>query len=73
MPIQESPAKTAKRVPESVATGTAAKLLGVSNDTIQRWIEEGRLIAWRYTPRGNYFVGKKSLMEIIRLRQASDE
>ncbi|WP_367280873.1 IS607 family transposase [uncultured Chloroflexus sp.] len=57
----------------TMSTGKAAKLLGVSVKTLQRWEREGRLIPVAQTDRNRRLYTETQLREFIGLRQAVAE
>lgn len=52
-----------------VSTGTAARLMNVSQSTIGRLCEEGLLRAWRVTDRGWWRIDYGSVLELLRRRR----
>jgi len=54
-----------------VTTGTAARLLKVSPDTINRLCEEGLVRAWRVTDRGWWRIDYASLLGYLAERRDS--
>ena len=59
-----------KDLPDSMTTNEAAALLGASVRTIQLWVEDGCLKAWK-TPGGHRRVLRSSVEEMLRSRQRS--
>ncbi len=53
----------------TISTGKAAKLLGVSVKTLQRWEREGRLIPVARTDSNRRLYTETQIREIIRMRQ----
>lgn len=53
-----------------MSTGKAAKLLGVSVKTLQRWEREGRLVPAARTDSNRRLYTETQLREFIGLRQA---
>jgi excisionase family DNA binding protein len=51
-------------IPEYISVGFIAKHCGVSNTTILRWIETGRLPAFRL-PGGHHRIDRKDLVEFL--------
>jgi excisionase family DNA binding protein len=51
-----------------LSTRQAAKLLGVSVRTIQLWVEQGLLSAWK-TPGGHRRIVQQSLLSLLHKRQ----
>ncbi|WP_164731823.1 MerR family transcriptional regulator [Rheinheimera mangrovi] len=51
-----------------LSTRQAAKLLGVSVRTIQLWVEQGLLSAWK-TPGGHRRIVQQSLLSLLNKRQ----
>lgn len=56
-----------------MSTGKAAKLLGVSVKTLQRWEREGRLIPTARTDSNRRLYTETQIREFIGLRQANTE
>ena len=56
-----------------ISTGKAAKLLGVSVKTIQRWEREGRLIAIARTDSNRRLYTESQIRQFIGLRQSVSE
>ncbi len=54
--------------PDTLTTRETAKLLGASVRTIQLWVEDGRLNAWK-TPGGHRRVLRSSVEEMLANRQ----
>lgn len=50
---------------DSITTGAAANIAGVSPRLIVQWAEKGMLIAWRLPGSKHRRVSKKSLMELL--------
>ena len=50
--------------PEHVATGFVAECCGVSNATVLRWIERGRLDAFRL-PDGHYRIQREDFLKFL--------
>lgn len=55
-------------MPETLTTRETAKILGASVRTIQLWVEDGRLKAWK-TPGGHRRVLRTSIDEMVAERQ----
>ena len=55
----------------TISTGKAAKLLGVSVKTLQRWEREGRLIPVARTDSNRRLSPETQIREVIGLRQAN--
>ena len=53
-----------------MSTGKAAKLLGVSVKTLQRWEREGRLVPVARTDSNRRLYTETQIREFIGLRQA---
>ncbi len=53
---------------ESLTTGQVAKLLGVSDETVKRWIVMGQLPGIRMTDDSWYRVSRKQLEEYAQKR-----
>ena len=53
-----------KWCPEHVTTGFVAEHCGVSNATVLRWIERGRLSAFRL-PEGHYRINRECLIDFL--------
>jgi excisionase family DNA binding protein len=51
-------------IPEYISVGFIAKHCGVSNTTVLRWIESGRLLAFRL-PGGHHRVDRKDLVKFL--------
>ena len=47
-----------------------ARMLCVSEDSVRRWISEGKLEAVRFGDRGHWLVPEHALGDAVRLRQA---
>jgi len=50
--------------PEYITTGFVAEHCGVSKTTVLRWIEKGRLVAFRL-PDGHYRIYKNDFAEFL--------
>lgn len=48
---------------ESITTGEAARMLGVSSETVRRWIKSGYLPAM-FLPSGQARINKQSITEL---------
>ena len=57
----------------TISTGKAAKLLGVSVKTLQRWEREGRLIPIARTDANRRLYTESQIREFIGLRRSSDQ
>jgi predicted site-specific integrase-resolvase len=55
----------------TISTGKAAKLLGISVKTLQRWAREGRLIPVARTDSNRRLYTETQIRELIGLRQAT--
>jgi len=58
-------------VESTISTGKAAKLLGVSVKTLQRWEREGRLIPVARTDSNRRLSPETQIRAVIGLRQAN--
>jgi excisionase family DNA binding protein len=52
-----------QKVPESFSTATVARRLGVSTPTVQRWVDQGHLKAWK-TVGGHRRVDARSVLAL---------
>ena len=59
---------TVDTLPDTLTTREAANLLSASVRTIQLWVEDGRLKAWK-TPGGHRRVLRTSVEEMLATRQ----
>ena len=50
---------------DGITLSAAAHIAGCSHDSMMRWVEEGRVEGWRYTPRGWYWVSHASLIRYL--------
>ena len=64
------PQNSASEKKEFYSTLEAADLLGVSFQTVARWMDRGYLQGWR-TPGGHRFINATSLDEMLRKGQTS--
>jgi len=64
------PQNSASEKKEFYSTLEAADLLGVSFQTVARWMDRGYLQGWR-TPGGHRFINASSLEEMLRKGQTS--
>jgi len=58
---------TAEEIPKLIGTGEAARILRVSDNTIHRWVKEGRLQVAQVLPSG---YRRFELIEVKRLKEA---
>ncbi len=57
-------------VRQSITTAQAAEMLGVSPQTVQKWVDAGHLDAWR-TVGGHRRVDEASVLKMLREREES--
>ncbi|PYU52687.1 MAG: hypothetical protein DMG48_05250 [Acidobacteria bacterium] len=50
---------------DAISTSAAARIAGVSHDTMMRWVEEGRVESWRVLPRGWWRIDRSSLLAYL--------
>ena len=50
---------------DAIGTSAAARIAGVSHDTMMRWVEEGRVESWRVLPRGWWRIDRNSLVAYL--------